>query len=77
VASYFCFPLSLSLWKMASMTCRPEANLVAMSISSLAIVGDLQPNFLTSSWQDIPVRNALMTSESVVLESLVCCLENW
>jgi hypothetical protein len=54
----------------------PEANLVAMSISSLALVGVLRPNLLTRSRQVVPARNAPMTSESVMLDSSVRCFEN-
>ena len=32
----------------------PEANFVAMSISSLALIGILQPNLLTRSRQEVP-----------------------
>jgi hypothetical protein len=53
-----------------------EANLVAMSISSLALVGVLRPSLLTRSRQVVPVRNAPMTSESVMLGSSVRCFEN-
>jgi hypothetical protein len=54
----------------------PEANLVAMSISSLALVGVLRPSLLTRSRQVVPARNAPMTSESVTLGSSVRCCEN-
>jgi hypothetical protein len=47
-----------------------------MSINSLALVGVLRPSLLTRSWQVVPARNALMTSESVMLGSLVHCFEN-
>jgi hypothetical protein len=47
-----------------------------MSISSLALVGVLQPNLLTRSRQVVPTRNALMTSESVMLGSSVRFFEN-
>jgi hypothetical protein len=50
--------------------------LVAMSISSLALVGVLRPSLLTRSWQVVPARNAPMTSESVMLGSSVRCFEN-
>jgi hypothetical protein len=50
--------------------------LVAMSISSLALVGVLRPSLLTRSRQVVPARNAPMTSESVTLGSSVCCFEN-
>jgi hypothetical protein len=53
-----------------------EANLVAMSISSLALVGVLRPSLLTRSRQVVPARNAPMTSESVTLGSSVRCFEN-
>jgi hypothetical protein len=53
-----------------------EANLVAMSISSLALVGVLRPSLLTWSRQVVPVRNAPMTSESVMLGSSMRCFEN-
>jgi hypothetical protein len=53
-----------------------EANLVAMSISSLALVGVLRPSLLTRSRQVVLVRNAPMTSESVTLGSSVRCFEN-
>jgi hypothetical protein len=49
---------------------------VAMSISSLALVGVLQPSLLTRSRQEVPARKALMTSESVMLGSSVRCFEN-
>jgi hypothetical protein len=39
----------LSFRKMASTASWPEANLVAMSISSLALVGVLRPSLLTRS----------------------------
>ena len=48
-----------------------EANMVAMSISSLAFVRVLQPSLLTRSWQEVPTRNAQMTSESVMLGGLI------
>jgi hypothetical protein len=54
----------------------PEANLVVMSISSLALVGVLRPSLLTRSRQVVPARNAPMTSESVMLGSSVRCFEN-
>jgi hypothetical protein len=54
----------------------PEANFVAMSISSLALIGILQPNLLTRSRQEVPTRNAPMTLESVMLGSSVRCFEN-
>jgi hypothetical protein len=44
----FLFPFSL--WKRASTASCPEANFVAMSISSLSLVGILQPNLMTRSW---------------------------
>jgi hypothetical protein len=53
-----------------------KANLVAMSISSLALVGVLRPSLLTRSQQVVPARNVLMTSESVMLGSSVRCFEN-
>jgi hypothetical protein len=61
----------LSFRKMASIASWPEANLVAMSISSLALVGVLRPSLLTRSQQVVPARNAPMTSESVTLGSSV------
>jgi hypothetical protein len=61
---------------MASTASSPEANLVAMSISSLARVGVLRPSLLTRSWQVVPARNAPMTSESVTLGRSVRCFEN-
>src|SRR5690242_7882536 len=66
----------LSFRKIASTASWPEANLVAMSISSLALVGVLRPNLLTRSRQVVPARNAPMTSESVMLGSSVRCFEN-
>jgi hypothetical protein len=66
----------LSFRKMASTASWLEANLVAMSISSLAPVGVLRPSLLTRSRQVVPARNAPMTSESVTLGSSVCCFEN-
>jgi hypothetical protein len=66
----------LSFRKMASAAFCPKANLVAMSISSLALVGVLRPSLLTRSWQVVPTRNATMTSESVMLGSSVRCFEN-
>jgi hypothetical protein len=54
----------------------PEVNLVAMSISPLALVGVLRPSLLTRSRQVVPARNAPMTSESVTLGSSVRCFEN-
>jgi hypothetical protein len=66
----------LSFRKIASTASWPEANLVAMSISSLALVGVLQPNLLTKSRQVVPARNAPMTYESVMLGSSVRCFEN-
>jgi hypothetical protein len=75
-ASSFRFSLPLSSWKMASIASGPEANLVAMSINSLALVGILRPSFLTGSRQVVPARNAPMTSESMTLGSSVGCLEN-
>jgi hypothetical protein len=66
----------LSFQKMASTAYWPEANLVAMSISSLALVGVLRPSLLTRSRQVVPARNASMTSESVTLGSSVRCFEN-
>jgi hypothetical protein len=53
-----------------------EANLVVLSINSLALVGVLRPTLLTRSQQVVLARNASMTSESVMLGSSVCCLEN-
>jgi hypothetical protein len=47
-----------------------------MSINSLALVGVLWPSLLTRSRQVVPVRNASMTSESVMLGSSVRCFEN-
>jgi hypothetical protein len=61
---------------MASTASWPEANLVAMPISSLALVGVLRPSLLTRSRQVVPARNASMTSESVTLGSSVCYFEN-
>jgi hypothetical protein len=61
---------------MASTASWLEANLVAMSISSLALVGVLRPSLLTRSRQVVPARNAPMTSESVMLGSSVRCFEN-
>jgi hypothetical protein len=66
----------LSFRKITSTPSWPEANLVAMSISSLALVGVLRPNLLTRSRQVVPARNAPMTSESVMLGSSVRCFEN-
>jgi hypothetical protein len=66
----------LSFRKMASTASWPEVNLVAMSISSLALVGVLRPSLLTRSRQVVPARNAPMTSESVTLGSSVRCFEN-
>jgi hypothetical protein len=75
-ASSFYFPLPLSSGKKASMASYPEANLVSTSISSLALVGVLRPNLLTRSRQEVPARNAPMTSESVMLGNSVRCFEN-
>jgi hypothetical protein len=61
---------------MASTASWPEASLVAMSISSLALVGVLRPSLLTKSRQVVLARNAPMTSESVMLASSVRCFEN-
>jgi hypothetical protein len=72
----FRFPSPLSLWKRASTASYPEANFVAMSISSLALVGVLQPIMLTRSRQEVPTRNAPMTSESVTPGSSMRCFEN-
>jgi hypothetical protein len=47
-----------------------------MSINSLALLGVLRPSLLTRSQQVVPARNALMTSESVMLGSSVHCFEN-
>ena len=66
----------LSFRKMASTASWLEANLVAMSISSLALVGVLRPSLLTRSRQVVPARNAPMTSESVMLGSSVRCFKN-
>jgi hypothetical protein len=66
----------LSFRKMASTASWPEANLVVMSISSLALVGVLRPSLLTRSRQVVPARNEPMTSESVTLGSSVRCFEN-
>jgi hypothetical protein len=66
----------LSFQKMASTASWPEANLVAMFISSLALVGVLRPSLLTRSRQVVLAKNAPMTSESVTLGSSVCCFEN-
>jgi hypothetical protein len=49
---------------------------VAMSISSLALVGVLRPSLLTRSRQVVPARNEPMTSESVMLDSSVRWFEN-
>jgi hypothetical protein len=49
---------------------------VAMTISSLTLVGVLRPSLLTRSRQVVPVRKAPMTSESVMLGSSVRCFEN-
>jgi hypothetical protein len=61
---------------MASTASWPEANLVAMSINSLALVGVLRPSLLTRSRQVVPARNEPMTFESVTLGSSVRCFEN-
>jgi hypothetical protein len=66
----------ISFRKMASTVSWPEANLVAISISSLALVGVLRPSLLTKSRQVVPARNAPMTSESVTLGSSVRYFEN-
>jgi hypothetical protein len=44
----------LAFGKMASTASWPEANLVAMSINSLALVGVLRPSLLTRSRQVVP-----------------------
>jgi hypothetical protein len=75
-ASSIRLPLPLSLWKRALTTSLPEANFVAMSINSFALVGVLRPSLLTKFRQDVPARNAPMTSESVALGSLVRWFEN-
>jgi hypothetical protein len=49
---------------------------VAMSISSLALVGVLRPSLLNRSRQVVPTRNAPMTSKSVMLGSSARCFEN-
>jgi hypothetical protein len=49
---------------------------VAISINLLALVGVLHPSLLTRSRHMVPTRNALMTSESVMLGNSVRCLEN-
>ena len=49
---------------------------MAMSISSLALVGVLRPSLLTRSRQVVPARNAPMTFESVMLGNSVRRLEN-
>jgi hypothetical protein len=49
---------------------------VAMSINLLALVGVLRPSLLTRLRQVVPARNAPMTSESVMLGSLMRCFEN-
>jgi hypothetical protein len=61
---------------MASIASYLEANLVAMSISSLALVEVLRPSLLTRSRQVVPARNTPMTSESVMLGSSVRCFKN-
>jgi hypothetical protein len=61
---------------MASTASWTEANLVAMSINSLALVGLLRPSLLTRSRQVVPARNAPMTSESMMLGSSVRYFEN-
>jgi hypothetical protein len=66
----------MSFRKMASTASWPEANLVAMSISLLALVGVLRPSLLTRSRQVVSARNASMASESVMLGSSVRCFEN-
>jgi hypothetical protein len=76
-APSFLFPSPLSLWKRALTASYPEANFVAMSINSLAFVGVLRPSLLTRSRQEVPARNAPMTSESVTLGRSVRCFENW
>jgi hypothetical protein len=43
---------------------------VAMSISSLALVGVLRPSLLTRSRQVVTARNVPMTSESVLVDFL-------
>jgi hypothetical protein len=53
-----------------------RGELVAMSISSLALVGVLRPSLLTRSRQVMRARNAPMTSESVTLGGSVRCFEN-
>jgi hypothetical protein len=75
-ASSFRFPSPLSLWKRASIASCPKANFMVMSINSLALVGVLRPSLLTRSRQEVPTRNAPMTSESVTLGSLVRRIEN-
>jgi hypothetical protein len=75
-APSFRFPSPLPLWKRAFTASLPEANFVAMSINSLTLVGVLRPSLLTKSRQEVPARNALMTSKSVTLGSSVHCFEN-
>jgi hypothetical protein len=72
----FRFLSPLSLWKRASTASCPKANFVAISISSLALVGVLRPSLLTRSQQEVLTRNAPMTSELVMLGSSVRCFEN-
>ena len=52
-----------------------EAKLVAMSSSSLVLVGVLRLSPCTNSLQVVSAMNAPMTSESVMLGSSVHCLE--
>jgi hypothetical protein len=65
----------LSFQKMASIASWLEANLVAMSINSLALVAVLRPSLFTRSRQVVPARKAPMTSESVMLGNSVRCFE--
>jgi hypothetical protein len=75
-APSFRFSLPLSSWKRASTASYPEANFVAMSINSLAFIRVLRPSLLNRSQHEVPARNALMTSVTVMLGSSVRYFEN-
>ena len=75
MASVFCFPLVLPSEKIAPTVSSPEEKLVVMSSSWLVLVGVFRPSSCTNSLQVVPVMNAPMMSDSMMLGSSVHCLE--
>jgi hypothetical protein len=61
--------------KIALTASSPEVKLVAMSSNWLVLVGVVCPSSCTNSLHVVPAMNAPITLESVMLESLVHCLD--